>query len=95
MQILRKFEDNKDEPAPKSRKVRHYEARSNLIILTVNMLRFLPAILPMYNRQAGLHFVHNDATLLFGGSSLVFFFEFLTVIEAQKQLIPLSYFYLD
>jgi len=39
---------DKNGSTPKSRKVRHYEARSNLIILSVNMLRLL-------------HFVRNDA----------------------------------
>ena len=46
------------ESTPKSRKARHYEARSNLIILKVNILRLL-------------HFARNDAKLLFGVASVL------------------------
>ena len=45
------------ESTPKSQKVRHCEARSNLISLTVNMLRLL-------------HFVRNDEKPLFGADSI-------------------------
>ncbi len=31
------------EPTPKSQKVRHWQARSNLMSLVVNMLKLLPA----------------------------------------------------
>jgi len=51
-----KMKKNELEPTPKSLKARHCEVRSNLIMLTICMLRLL-------------HFVRNDEKPLFRADS--------------------------